>query len=63
MADSGKYLKLDENNQPVGIVTSKPERGVQLQAPGASEDDVVKAHVKAAEDAVKATKADTTDKK
>jgi len=63
MADSGKYLKLDENNQPAGIVASKPERGVQLLAPGASEDEVAKAHIRAAEEAVKAAKSDSASDK
>lgn len=56
MADTGKYLKLEEDGTPVSIVTSKPERGVQLLAPGASEDEVAKAHIRAAEEAVKDAK-------
>lgn len=57
MADSGKWLKLDDNGQPVSIVATQPERGVQLLAPGAPEDDVARAHIKAAEEAVKDAKA------
>lgn len=63
MADNGKYLKLEEDGTPVGIVASKPERGVQLVAPGGTEDEVAKAHIKAAEEAVKAAKADSSDSK
>ena len=53
---AGKWLKVDEDGTPVSIVSSQPERGVQLQAPGAPEDEVVRAHVKAAEDAIKEAK-------
>ncbi len=52
-----KWLKLDDDGNPVSIVNSQPERGVQLQAPGAPEDEVVRAHTKAAEEAIKDAKA------
>jgi hypothetical protein len=61
MSDSnGKWLKVDENGFPVAIVTSPPERGVQLVAPNAAEDSVAKDHIKAAEEAIKAAKPDAS---
>lgn len=55
MAD-GKWLKVDESGIPQEIVSKQPERGVQLVAPGGVEDEVARAHIKAAQDAIKAAK-------
>ena len=55
---AGKWLKLDENGYPDSIVTTQPERGVQLVAPNGVEDELAKEHIKAAEQAIKDAKDD-----